>query len=61
MKRYKHLTIFEREVLASELLLRHKLTDIAKAMGRDKSSLSREVSRCRLGYGGYRAIKGLFD
>lgn len=56
MKRYKHLTIFEREVLASELLLRHNLTDIAKIMGRDKSTLSREVSRCRLGYGGYRAL-----
>jgi IS30 family transposase len=42
--------------LANELLLRHKLTDIAKAMGRDKSTLSREVSRCRLGYGGYRAL-----
>lgn len=56
MKRYTHLTIFEREVLANELLLRHKLTDIAKVIGRDKSTLSREVSRCRLGYGGYRAL-----
>lgn len=56
MKNYKHLTIFEREVLASGLLLRRELTDIAKAMGRDKSTLSREVSRCRLGYGGYRAL-----
>lgn len=56
MKRYTHLTIFEREVLAGELLLRHKLTDIAKVMGRHKSTLSREVSKCRLGYGGYRAL-----
>lgn len=56
MKRYTHLTIFEREVLANKLLLRRKLTDIAKVMGRDKSTLSREVSRCRLGYGGYRAL-----
>lgn len=56
MKRYKHLTIFEREALANELLLGVKLTDIAKAIGRDKSTLSREVSRCRLGYGGYRAL-----
>lgn len=56
MKRYTHLTIFEREVLANELLLRRRLTDIAKVMGRDKSTLSREVSKCRLGYGGYRAL-----
>lgn len=56
MKQYKHLTIFEREVLANKLLLGGKLTDIAKAMGRDKSTLSREVSKCRLGYGGYRAL-----
>ena len=56
MKKYKHLIIIEREVLANELLLRHKLDDIAIAMGRDKSTLSREVSRCRLGYGGYRAL-----
>lgn len=56
MKQYKHLTIFEREVLANKLLLGGKLTDIAKAMGRDKSTLSREISKCRLGYGGYRAF-----
>ena len=56
MKRYTQLTISEREVLANSLLLRHGLKDIAIAMGRDKSTLSREVSRCRLGYGGYRAL-----
>lgn len=56
MKRYTHLTIIERETLANALLLGHKLTDIAKAMGRDKSTLSREISRCRLGRYGYRAF-----
>lgn len=56
MKEYKHLTITERETLANGLLLRQRLSDIAKAMGRDKSTLSREVSRCRLGYYGYRAL-----
>lgn len=63
MKSYKHLTIFEREFLAGELLLRRKLTDIAKIMGRDKSTLSREISRCRLGRYGYRALtaQGLLE
>ena len=63
MKRYKHLTIFERETLANKLLLGQNLEDIGKAMGRHKSTLSREVSRCRLGYGGYRALtaQGLLE
>ena len=56
MKRYKHLTIFERETLSQLLLRGGKLTEISKAMGRDKSTLSREISKCRLGYGGYRAL-----
>jgi len=43
MKRYKHLTIFERETLANKLLLGQNLEDIGKAMGRHKSTLSREV------------------
>lgn len=32
------------------------LTDIAKAMGRHKSTISREISKCRLGPYGYRAL-----
>lgn len=60
MKRYRHLTIFEREFLAGELLLRHNLTDIAKVMGRDKSTLSREISRGKLGRAGYRALTAQF-
>lgn len=32
------------------------LTGIAKAMGRDKSTISREISSCRLGPYGYRAL-----
>lgn len=63
MKRYKHLTISERESLANGLLLGTKLTDIAKAMGRDKSTLSREISRGKLGKSGYRALtaQGLLE
>lgn len=56
MKRYIHLNFTERETLANALLLGVKSVDIAKAMGRHKSTLSREISKCRLGYGGYRAF-----
>lgn len=56
MKRYKHLSIFERETLAQSLLQGGSLGDVAKAMGRDKSTLSREISKCRLGRHGYRAL-----
>ncbi len=56
MKEYKHLTIFERENLNNYLLRSWKLTDIAHAMGRDKSTISREISRTRLGRYGYRGL-----
>ncbi|OGE39862.1 transposase [Candidatus Daviesbacteria bacterium RIFCSPHIGHO2_12_FULL_47_45] len=56
MKRYKHLDIFERETLSQLLFRGGSLTDIAKVMGRDKSTLSREISKCRLGRFGYRAL-----
>lgn len=56
MKRYKHLDIFERESLSQLLLRGGSLADIAKVMGRDKSTLSREISKCRLGRYGYRAL-----
>jgi transposase, IS30 family len=45
MKQYRHLTELEREFLGQELLKRRQLKDIATAMGRDKSTLSREISR----------------
>lgn len=56
MKEYKHLTIFERENLSSYLIRGWKLCDIASVMGRDKSTLSREISRSLLGRHGYRAL-----
>lgn len=56
MKRYNHLTIFERETLSNFLVRGNQLTDIANSMGRHKSTLSREISRCRLGRSGYRAF-----
>ncbi len=55
MKGYKHLTIFERETLG-QLVVGGSLANIAKAMGRDKSTLSREISRGKLGRDGYRAL-----
>lgn len=56
MKQYKHLSIFERETLNNLLVRGGSLGDISKAMGRDKSTLSREISKCRLGRFGYRAL-----
>ena len=56
MKSYKHLTIYERETLSQLLLRGSSLGDIAKAMGRHKSTLSREVSHGKLGRAGYRAL-----
>lgn len=56
MKSYKHLTIFEREALSQLLLRGGSLGDIAKAMGRHKSTLSREISSGKLGRAGYRAL-----
>ena len=47
MKRYKHLTNTEREFLGYQLARRLPLSDIAKTMGRHKSTLSREVSRSK--------------
>lgn len=60
MKRYKHLDIFERETLSQLLLRDSNLTGIAKVMGRDKSTLSREISRGKLGRVGYRALTAQF-
>lgn len=56
MKTYKHLTLFERETVGQLLVQRKSLSDIAKAIGRDKSTISREISRTRLTRYGYRAF-----
>lgn len=56
MKKYKHLTIYERETLSQLLLRGGSLDNIAKAMGRHKSTLSREISKGKLGRPGYRAL-----
>lgn len=56
MKRYKHVTIIERETLSQLLLRGGRLADISRAMGRDKSTLSREIFRGKLGRVGYRAL-----
>lgn len=56
MKTYKHLTLFERETISQLLVQRKSLSDIAKAIGRHKSTLSREISRTRLTRYGYRAF-----
>ena len=56
MKRYRHLTIYERETLSQLLLRGGSLGDIAKAMGRHKSTLSREIFQGKLGRAGYRAL-----
>ena len=56
MKKYQHLTLFERETVDQLLVQRKSLSDIAKAIGRHKSTLSREISRTRLTRYGYRAF-----
>ena len=56
MKRYHHLSLFEREMLSKLLFRGMSLSDSAKAMGRHKSTLSREITRTRLGKGGYSAF-----
>jgi len=44
-KRYKHLSIEEREIISMELAKRTKLTKIAELLGRHKSTISREISK----------------
>lgn len=60
MKPYKHFTIIERETLANLLARGITLTDIAQTMGRHKSTLSREISRGKLGRAGYRPLTAQF-
>lgn len=56
MKKYKHLTLFERETISQLLVSIKSLSDISKIIGRDKSTISREISRTRLTRFGYRAF-----
>lgn len=56
MKEYRHLSLFERETVSQLLVQRRNLTEIAKAIGRSKSTLSREISRTKLTRYGYRAF-----
>lgn len=60
MIKYRHLTLFERETLSQLLVQRKSVSDCAKAMGRHKSTISREISRTRLTRYGYRAFTGQF-
>lgn len=45
MKPYKHFTLSERESLYFSLKLNKNITEIAKELGRNKSSVSREIKR----------------
>lgn len=56
MKKYTHLSLFERETFNHLLIRRKSLSDCAKAMGRSKSTLSQEIARTRLTRYGYRAF-----
>ena len=44
-KKYKHLSIFERDIIATELAAGKKISEIALILKRSKSTISREVSR----------------
>jgi IS30 family transposase len=46
-KHYSHLTVTERERLAKMYYERRSLADIAKALDRNKSTISRELSMVR--------------
>ncbi len=56
MNQYQHLTVTERETLAYALLQHRHVSDVAEAMGRHKSTLSREIGKSQCRKGGYRAL-----
>lgn len=60
MKHYNHLTIIERETLAYGLIQGKSLGNIAKSMGRAKSTLSREISRTMQRGSTYSALTGQY-
>lgn len=43
MEKYNHLTLAERDVITTMLSEKHNLSDIAKSLGRSKSTISREL------------------
>lgn len=59
MGRYRHLSIEEREEIMCMLRERRPLSEIARAIGRDKSTVSREAARngWTVGAGGGRAYR----
>lgn len=60
MKQYHHLTVLERESLGYQLAQRKKIADIARAMGRHKSTLYREIAQSGFTQGSYRALTGQY-
>jgi IS30 family transposase len=56
MKKYSHLSVFERETLGQLLVSGLRLADIAQAMGRDKSTLCREIKDSHQTRDSYRAL-----
>lgn len=60
MKKYSHLTVLERETLAYGLIQGKSLGNIAKSMGRAKSTLSREISRTMQRGSTYSALTGQY-
>jgi IS30 family transposase len=51
---YKHLSQIERYQIYSLMKAQHNITQIARLLGRDKSTISRELRR-NAGCRGYRA------
>lgn len=43
MEKYNHLTLVERDVITTMLSEKHNLCEIAKSLGRSKSTISREL------------------
>ena len=48
MKSYKHFTLEEREYLAKNLKKGKIISEIAKILGRHKSSVSREIKKIKI-------------
>ena len=51
MKKYKQLTLEERYQIKALLIARHTKAEIARIMGRHKSTIGREIGRNRVSYG----------
>jgi len=53
MTKYHRITFYEREKIYELHQSKHNQTEIAKILGRNKSSVSREIARCRFDPIGY--------